>query len=212
MRRELARLEADIGLCDRCFGYEARWVTRFQRPAGTARILLVGERAPRSLLESQRRLGLESEDDASRNLRELVEHAELPPEECVVAASILCRPRSRALESAVPDRACRRACAVHVRSIVLALRPRLIVPMGRSALESLRHAFPTLDPVRSLRFPASVGHTTKAGDTFIHPVFLPTRRARVHRSAEVQREDWRGIGTLWRQIAEDDGGPGLGPD
>lgn len=202
LRRELARLEADIGLCDRCFGHEPRWVTRFERPSVGGRILLLSEQAPRALLEAQTRMGLESDDNVSRLVGDLVRQAGLPPEECVMAAAILCHPRSRKLERAVPRSSCLRECSAHVRAIILALRPRLVVPMGRSAVHSLRVAFPANEALGDLRFPSSIGQTIEAGDTCIRPVYLPTRRSRVHRSAEEQQHDWREIGGVWKRITQ----------
>ena len=211
MRREFARLEAEIGLCDRCYGFEPRWVTRFERPEDEARILLVSERPPRALLESQERVGLSATDGTTRTLRAMIEQAGIPAAHVVLAAAMLCRPRSTRLEAAVPATTCVRECAHHVRDLVLALRPRLIVPLGRVALRSLRFAFAEHEAIARLRFPSSVGRTVQAGDTFIHPLYLTTGRARAHRPIDQQERDWRAVGRLWQWIEQGERGPAPGP-
>jgi uracil-DNA glycosylase len=104
------------------------------------------------------------------------------------------------VERAVPATRCATACVVHVRDLVGASQPRLIVPLGATALRSLRAAFPEQPRLARLRFPASVGHTAVAGGTFIHPLYHVAARARTARPEAQQREDWRALGCLWEWI------------
>lgn len=194
-------METDVALCRRCFGSEPRWTARLERPQGRGRVLVLGERPPAVVLEDGTRLGLGSGDPTSRFLRALVAEAAIPPGEVVVGAAVLCRPRSRELEAAVPSSLCLRRCAVHVRELVRAVGPRLIVPLGASALRSVRSAFPERRELAGMRFPRSVGRTNVAMATFFHPLYHVSARARRTRSAERQREDWRALGKLWSWIA-----------
>jgi uracil-DNA glycosylase family 4 len=207
VRRELARLEVEVALCDRCYGAENRYPVRFERPGVRPRILVLGERPPRATLEAGLRLGLENPDPGTRFLREMLDVAGLDGDETLIASSILCRPVSRVVERAVPGTACLRECAVHVRELVRIVRPRLVLPLGATALRSLRAAFPSETAVQGLRFPGSVGGAVRAGDVWIHPLYHTTTRARVSRPAERQRRDWREVGRLVRWIAAGEGGP-----
>src|SRR5688572_32157842 len=75
LRKELACLEAEIALCQRCYGDTPRWAARFDRPESLPRILILGERPSRVMLENEERLSVESRDPATRFLRELLQEA-----------------------------------------------------------------------------------------------------------------------------------------
>jgi uracil-DNA glycosylase family 4 len=200
-RRELARLEVEIALCERCFGAEPRLPVRFARKFGSGSVLVWGECPSRRILESGERLGPDNDDAGTRFLREMLEVAEIPEEEVILGASTLCRPRSRDLERAVPGGVRLRECAAHVRELVCIVQPRLILPLGATALRSLRITFPAARTVQTLRFPGSVGVTVGAGRTWIHPLYHTTVRARVTRPKERQRKDWKALAPLWEWIA-----------
>lgn len=207
MRQELARVEADVALCRRCFGAEPRCPARFARPPGRGRVLVLGERPPRAGLESETRLGLSGSDGTTRFLARLVEAAGIPRGEVVVGAAILCAPRERELDRLVPVPARIRECSAHVRELVRACQPRLILPLGAAALRSVRAAFPEQAALARLRFPSAVGRTAVAGAVFFHPLYHPSARARVARPEEEQLRDWKRVGELWAWIAAGEAGP-----
>ncbi len=208
MNREIARLEVEIALCERCYGPELRLPVRFERPQPETRILVLGERPPRTVLESSARLGPSSSDAGTRFLVELLGEAGIPTDRVMLGASTLCRPVSRELEQAVPASACLRECAAHVRELVRVVRPRLVLPLGATALRSLRAAFPADATLRRLRFPAAVGQTVATGGLWVHPLYHTTARARVTRPPERQRRDWREVGRLQQWIESGERGPG----
>lgn len=204
MRQELAALEAAVALCERCYGPERRHGVRFARPAGPSRVLVLVERPPRSLLARGERLGPDSSDPGMRFLRELLREAGIPRDTVVVGAAVLCRAASRALESAVPSGSCLRECSDHVRELIRLAAPRLVLPLGRAALRSLRRALSDYADAADLRFPESVGTSRKIGGCWVHPLYHVTLRARVTRPEERQREDWRAVGRLWTGLERED--------
>ncbi|MFN8178815.1 MAG: hypothetical protein U0167_12875 [bacterium] len=207
MRQELAGLEADLASCERCFGPERRFVVRFARPVERPRILLMGERPPRSLLQAEERLGLDNDDPGTLFLGQLIAEAGLPKDRVVLGAAAMCRPASRRLESAAGMTVCLRECAVHVRELVRLTEPRLLVPLGKAALRSLRYAFPERPEFQELRFPESVGRTIAVGGCWVHPVYHVTVRARLQRRDDAQRRDWRALGRVWQWIEAGELGP-----
>ena len=162
--------------------------------------MLLGERPPRSLLQSEERLGLDNEDPGTVFLSELVKEAGLPRDRIVLGAAVMCRPASRRLESAAGMTVCLRECSVHVRELLRLTEPRLIVPLGKAALRSLRYAFPERPEIAELRFPESVGRTVGVGGCWIHPLYHVTARARLQRREDAQRRDWRALGRVWRWV------------
>jgi uracil-DNA glycosylase len=203
VRQELSALETDVALCERCFGPERRSSVRFDRPADRPRILVLVERPPRASLGEGVRFGLHNEDPGTLFLRELLVEAGLSMDIVLLGAAVLCRAGSRSLEAAVPHGVCLRECAPHVRELIRLSEPRLILPLGRAALRSVRLALAGEDGVDGLHFPESVGRSTVVGGRWIHPLYHVTLRARVTRPAEVQRADWREVGRLWRWLREE---------
>jgi uracil-DNA glycosylase family 4 len=207
VRQEVARVEAEVALCVRCYGSEPRWPVRFERPEGRGRVLLLGERPPREMLAAEERLGLDCRGATTRFLRGLVRESGIPEAEVFVGAALLCRPRLQTLEAAVPRRVCLFECSAHVRELIRAVRPRLVVPLGAAALHSVTLAFPEERALAGLRFPDSVGRTVAAGGAYIHPLYHASARARVTRPEREQTADWRALGRLWSWIAAGEEGP-----
>ncbi|MAF27382.1 MAG: hypothetical protein CME07_05900 [Gemmatimonadetes bacterium] len=199
--RVLARLESDIAFCERCYGPEKTLPVRFERPAEQPELLILGERPPRRLLERDGRLGTGGPDPGTRFLRNLLEDARIPRTRILMASAMLCRPASRELEAVVPPAACVRACASHVRRLVEAARPPLIVVLGHRAVRSVKACFPKEESLRKLRFPAMVGQAVPLGSAAVVPLYQTTTRARVTRPAEAQKRDWKSIGTLYHALA-----------
>jgi uracil-DNA glycosylase len=207
VRRELCRLESEVALCDRCYGGAPRLPVRFERPAEPPRVLILGERPPRQILESQERVGPSSPDAGSRFLAEMLAEAGIGAKGVVCGAACLCRPVDRSLEAAVSLAVCVRECAGHVRTLARITTPRVILPLGQQAVRALRLAFPREPVVQALRFPQSVGRTVIAGTTFIHPLYHTTVRARVTRPEPQQRQDWQAVGELWAWFQAGEHGP-----
>lgn len=206
MRQELAGLESAVALCERCFGPERRHTVRFARPPLPARVLVLGDRPPRGVLAAEERLGPNTDDPGSRFLAERLKDAGIPPEVVLVGAAVMCRPASRRLEAAVGSATCLRECAGHVRELIRLAAPGLVLPLGKSALRSLRWAFPDEPALAALRFPESVGATHRAAGFLVHPLYHVTPRARLTRPDAEQRRDWRAVGRAWREVLEEETG------
>ena len=207
LRKELACLEAEIALCQRCYGDSPRWAVRFDRPQSLPRVLILGERPSRKMLEGEERLTMDSADPATRFLRELLQEAQIPAEEALLGAACLCRSTSRELDATIPTPVCVAECALHVRELVRLAGPRLIIPLGAEATRSLKASFPSEPNLQGLRFPAGVGRTIRAGGVLVRIAYQTTSRARVARNEQEQRQDWRSIGDVWTWLKEGEHGP-----
>jgi uracil-DNA glycosylase family 4 len=207
LRKELACLEAEISLCQRCYGDSPRFAARFDRPEELPRILILGERPARTLLEGGVRLGVDCPDSAVRFLRQLLGDAGIRSQDVLLGAACLCRPTSRDLERVVPTSVCVAECAAHVRELVRLVGPRLLITLGAEAARSLKAAFLSEPEIQRIRFPISVGRTIRVGGVVLRIAYQTTARARAVRSAEQQRRDWQAIGEIWRWIQDGETGP-----
>jgi len=212
LRKELACLEAEIALCQRCYGDSPRWAVRFDRPESLPRMLILGERPSRMMLEKEERLTIDSADPATRFLRVLLQEAQIPPEETLLGAACLCRSSSRELDATIPTSVSVAECAAHVHELVRLSGPRLVITLGAEATRSLKLAFAAEPHIQSIRFPASVGQTIRAGGVIVRIAYQTTARARVARNEEAQRRDWRAIGEVWAWMMEGENGPPPGTE
>lgn len=207
LRKELACLESEIALCERCYGDTPRHTARFERPDSLPQVLILGERPPRRILESGERIGPSASDAGTKFLRELLAVAEIREEEVLLGAACLCRPEAGELERVVPTSVCVAECSAHVRELIRLAGPRLLVALGAEAVRSLKAAFPDSPAIASLRFPGAVGRSVDAGGVYVRIVYQTTVRARVTRRPEAQQRDWLEVGALWRWIREGEHGP-----
>jgi uracil-DNA glycosylase len=159
------------------------------------------------MLESEERLTIESGDPATAFLRELLHEACIPSEEILLGTACLCRSTSRELDATIPTPVCVSECALHVRELVRLSGPRLVITLGAEAVRSLRAAFASEPSIQGIRFPRDVGKTIRAGGVLVRIVYQTTARARVARSKEEQRQDWRLIGEVWAWLNEGENGP-----
>jgi uracil-DNA glycosylase len=87
-----------------------------------------------------------------------------------------------------------------VRELVRLVEPRLLVPLGKAALRSLRWALPEEPRLEGLRFPESVGTTVRLTRFHVHPLYHVTPRARLRRPDAQQRRDWESLGRSWSAL------------
>ena len=207
LRKELACLEAEIALCQRCYGDSPRWAVRFDRPESLPRVLILGERPTRKMLEKEERLTIASADPATSFLRELLQEAHIPTEETLLGSACLCRSSSLDLDKTIPTPVCVSECAAHVRELVRLAGPRLIITLGAEATRSLKAAFVSEPKIGAIRFPGDVGRTMRAGGVLLRIAYQTTPRARVARNEQEQRRDWRSIGELWTWLNDGENGP-----
>jgi uracil-DNA glycosylase len=212
LRKELACLEAEIALCQRCYGDTPRLAVRFDRPESLPRILILGERPSHKMLEREERLTIESGDPATRFLRELLQEAQIPFDETLLGTACLCRSASRELDATIPTPVCVSECTLHVRELVRLSGPRLVITLGAEAVRSLRAAFASEPNIQGVRFPRDVGQTIRAGGVLVRIAYQTTARARVARSEVEQRQDWRAIGEVWAWLKEGENGPPPGAE
>ncbi|MBZ0267597.1 hypothetical protein K8I85_05540, partial [bacterium] len=164
----------------------------------------------RSLLARGERLGISNGDPGMVFLRELLREAGIPEDGVLVGAAVMCRAAVRSLEAAVPSGVCLKECTDHVKELLRLADPRLVVPLGRTALRATRRALAEHPEADGLRFPQSVGHSVSIGGRWVHPVYHVTLRARVTRPEARQRRDWREVGKLWQWLLREEDGNGDG--
>lgn len=200
VRQELAALETELALCERCFGPERRASVRFDRPEDDAEIIVLLERPPRASLVRGERLSLRVPDAGMDFLGQMLAEAQLPVTRTLIGTCMMCRPQVRRLETTVPLPVCVEECAGHVAELLRVIRPRLVLTVGRVALRSLRAAWAGRSELAAVRFPESVGLPVVTEDSTVIPLYHVTPRARLARPEVEQRADWRRVGRVWRSL------------
>jgi uracil-DNA glycosylase family 4 len=155
-----------------------------------ARVLFVAE-APGRLGGDRTGIPLDA-DQAGRNFAELLAVAGLRRDEIFITNAVLCNPRTPAGNNRPPGRAELVNCQPHLADVLAVVPARLVVALGAVALAALGGIAD-----HGLRLREDVGQPTTWHGRVLVPLYHPGPRARIHRPANQQRQDFRRLrGTI----------------
>lgn len=163
-RPSLEQVAAELGPCTRCALSQTRTSIVFGTGAADAKLMFIGEGPGRDEdLE-----GLPFVGEAGRLLDRMLAAMGLPRESVYIANVIKCRPpKNRYPEAGEISR-----CLPFVRQQIEAVRPEVVVALGRCALQSLQGNKDSISRIRGTwqQLPVSWGHVAMM-PTF-HPAYL----------------------------------------
>lgn len=125
-------------------------------------------------------------DQSGRNFAELLETSGIERSETFVTNAVLCNPRNDHGNNDRPARTEVLNCSNHLHRLIEILNPPVVVTLGATALSATeileRHGL-------TLRRDVAEPHAWFR--RILVPMYHPGARARIHRSAEQQRRDFR---------------------
>lgn len=156
-------------------------------PAG-ARVVFVGEASGRL---GAGKTGVPfSGDVAGDRFERLLGEAGLRREAVFVTNAVLCLPLDGRGLNRTPRRRESRSCSGWLRETIDAVQPRVVVAMGRIALEALAEIEP-----HGLTLALAGGDPVRWRGGHLAVVYHPGARAQVHRPWAAQVQDWCALGT-----------------
>jgi uracil-DNA glycosylase family 4 len=179
-----AHLVSRAGACRLCPRMEGR--TRVLSEANGsigAEVLFVAE-APGRLGGERSGVPL-SGDQAGRNFEDLLRVAGLDRALVFVTNAVLCNPQDERGRNASPAPGEMRNCSPHLRDTIDIVDPRIVVALGQTALRAL-----ALIEAHDAVLARGVRYLFPWYGRLLMPLYHPGSRARVHRSLDLQREDF----------------------
>jgi uracil-DNA glycosylase family 4 len=180
----LEEIRAEMGDCRRCKLYAGRTHLVFGEGDPNARLMFVGE-APGAEEDQQ---GLPFVGAAGQLLNNLLSKLGLRREEVYIANVLKSRPPNN--RDPEPDEIA--ACLPFLEMQIRAIRPRVIVTLGRIAAHAL---LGTKEPLTRLR-----GHWQRYGDIRVMPTFHPSY---LLRAPQERRKTWADMQQVMEYLAAD---------
>jgi uracil-DNA glycosylase family 4 len=130
-------------------------------------------------------------DQAGRNFERLLQFAGLERGRVFITNAVLCNPRDERGNNSSPTREEVRNCSIHLSLLIDIIEPEYIVPLGRSALSSLR-----IINSHQLELRQSVRKLAHWGQYAVVPMYHPAPRSALHRSMIDQIGDFSFLGEI----------------
>ena len=184
----LRKLETEAKVCRRCRLHKTRTNVVFSDGPPTAKIMVVSE-AP-GFWEDQK--GVPFAGAAGKNLNALLLEAGLRREEVYIVNTLKCRPPAN--RDPLPDEI--EACRPYLKSQISAIKPRLVIALGRIAAAELLGRYVTMGREHGKLFDC-----TYAGMSF--KLFLTYHPAAALYGAEAKQRlqaDFKKLGQLLRSV------------
>jgi uracil-DNA glycosylase len=155
--------------------------------AARARVLFVGE-APGRQGGDRTRVPF-SGDQSGRNFQRYLDSINLSRSDLFITNAVLCNPRKESGANRPPTRTEIESCSEYLRRLVELVDPRVVVTMGRIALEALRGVAP-----HELSLRASAGRVGVWNGRLLVPLYHPSPQVLAsHRREAEQLADYRAV-------------------
>ena len=152
-----------------------------------ARVLFVGE-APGRQGGDRTRVPF-SGDQSGRNFQRYIDSIDLARSELFITNAVLCNPRQSSGANRPPARAEIANCSEYLRRLVELIDPKVVVTMGRVALEAVGRVVP-----HDLSLRESAGRVENWGGRLLVPLYHPSPQVLAsHRREAEQLADYRAV-------------------
>lgn len=189
-------LVAQAQACRRCSGMEGRRRVLSRLNGDPAALWLVVAEAPGRLGAERTGIPLVS-DQTGRTFRRLCAESGVALERAFISNAVLCNPRDERGNNRRPSRDELRNCRDHLAATIAVIRPRLVVSLGRVALEALRAV-----GSHDLELRADAGRPVVWQGRLLLPLYHPGPQALLHRDYATQLADYRRQAAVLAELAE----------
>ena len=124
-------------------------------------------------------------DQTGRNFDALMEHSGLRREDVFITNAVLCNPRDEQDRNSTPTKQEIAECSIYLRAILEIVQPKIVVTLGRVALDALRDI-----EAHTVMLAQDTGQRIAWKGRWLVPLYHPGPRARLHRSLSDQKNDF----------------------
>lgn len=132
-------------------------------------------------------------DQTGRNFEMLIASAGISRESVFITNAILCNPRTTDGNNDSPTSAEIRNCSTYLKETLEIIKPKLIVPLGATALATLNIIHP-----HHVRLSEGMGKLFSWNGCQVYPLFHPSPRAFIWRHKDKQAKDYEVIRHLMK--------------
>ncbi len=147
------------------------------------------------IAEAPGRLGAERSgipltgDQTGRNFDALLRATDIDRQTIFITNAVLCNPQNKQGRNASPTSSEISNCSNYLRETIQLLQPRYVVTLGKVALRALQYL-----ETHTVTLAQHTGIPVVWYNRWLIALYHPGPRARIHRSAELQMEDFQRLG------------------
>lgn len=181
--------------CEACNGGKPVYIPQPDPENGFqgAAVMFINERPGRIGPGKSNKISFENDDPTANWFRELFATTGLNRRDIFITNACLYYPQDPAYRDAPLSATEKARCATTLEHQIGFIQPRLIVPLGNTALATLRHVFPKSQQLRQFALKRDIGTVITDTPIPIYPLYHTSRRAQVTRNRAMQRQDWSKI-------------------
>ncbi|MCA9751911.1 MAG: hypothetical protein KC591_06945 [Gemmatimonadetes bacterium] len=196
MSERIRQFFREVSRCRQCYGAHDILVPAPDEASEKARILIVGEQPHRDATQNDKGLGAHAEDPTVSQLTAYLEEAGVAHSEILYVTAVMCVPVDESLRPGRPTLDEARACSRHLRRLITILKPRLVIPLGHTAVQAVQACFPEWTELRQYILNYDVGRVLEGRETTVYPLYLASPSTLQARPEMRQRRDWARIPSI----------------
>ncbi|MGH2569841.1 MAG: uracil-DNA glycosylase family protein [bacterium] len=189
--------------CATCFGLDAITVPKFSDIGpNPPRILLLGEQPDRDVAGATGENSLENvADPGIERLRMFIQRAPLDLSDVYYATSVLCLPRDGSARPARPAIREVKGCTIHIQHLIGLLAPRLIIPLGHTAIQSIQWIYRDWRELGRFILNYDIGNVLERKGISVYPLYHPSAFTLKSRPESRQIRDWQRVPGILRSTS-----------
>ncbi|MBT4129685.1 MAG: hypothetical protein HOE44_03075 [Candidatus Marinimicrobia bacterium] len=188
--------------CDKCYPGKDIYVPLpdSKNSDDKADIIFINERPGRIGTGESGYVSFDNNDPSAIFFKECFEHAGLDRSNVFITNACLCHPNFEGYTDTAPKVSEMKNCHYWLEKQLEIAQPKLIVTVGRVALESTLRYFGCWSTRSKNKFLDVVGKSITATSSVVYPLSHTSRLGRVNRSSELQKKDWARISGILNEI------------
>lgn len=200
MSKLIREFHGRVSQCPTCFGMGAITVPKFSDiGASPPRILLLGEQPDRDVALATGQNDLQNlEDPSIERLRMFIQRAPLDLSDIYYATSVLCLPLDGSARPARPEIREVKGCTVHIQHLIGLLAPKLIIPLGHTAIQSIQWIFRDWRELARFILNYDIGNVLERRGISVYPLYHPSALTLKSRPENRQIRDWQRVPGILR--------------
>jgi DNA polymerase len=195
----IRNLMGEIGNCSLCHsvcGIDVPALEGSALETGDVRYLIVGEQPDHETFTHTGRNGIENPTPEMERLRGYLAKAGIDRTRVLYTTSVMCLPRDPNRRPGRPTAQESKNCTRHLTKLIELVRPRVIIPLGHTAIQSIQSVYRDWTELRQFILNYDVGKVIERNGVAVYPLYHPSRSAVNARSELRQTRDWQRLPTI----------------
>jgi len=202
VKNKLQTFYRQVASCRTCYGQKEGTLVPPGAPApdGTP-VLVLGEQPDREHCLAPASNGSGVPDSGRKAVAEFLAAAGVDPTLVMYATVVQCVPQNEALRPGRPTPTEARNCVRHLKELISLVRPRVIVPLGHTSLQSLQMLYDDWTELRRYILNYDVGNVLERKGLAVYPLYHPSPTTLKARPKIRQVRDWQRIPAILDSLA-----------